>query len=86
MTFQLQAQGLNGQIAFLKAIINTGACVNLLKQGYFESLMNPNKIPLTLVTANGEKLNGGDREVELELSFKMKTKGQNEENETDVSH
>ena len=84
MTFQLQAQGRNGQSAFLKAIIDTGACVNLVKQGFFESLMTPNKNPLTLVTANGEKLNGGDREVELDLSFKMKTKCQNEGNETDV--
>ena len=46
--------------------------------------MTLNKNPLTLVTANGEKLNGGDREVELDLSFKMKTKGQDEENKTDV--
>ena len=59
-------------------------CVNLVKKGIFYTLMTPNKNPLTLVTANGERLKGGDREVELDLDFKMKIRGQKKENEFEV--
>ena len=36
---------------------------------------------LTSVTANGEKLVGGDRKVDFDLDFKMKIRGQKEENQ-----
>ena len=84
MTFQLQAQGRNGQSAFLSAIVDTGACVNLVKQGFFDALMTPNEKTLTLVTANGKKLKGGDREVELDLDFKMKIRGQAKRTSSEV--
>ena len=68
----------------MRAIVDTGACVNLVKQGFFDAPMTPNEKPLTLVTANGEKLKGGDREVELDLDFKMTIRGQAKETNSEV--
>ena len=37
-----------------------------------------------MANANGEKLKGGDREVELDLDFKMKIRGQAKETNSEV--
>ena len=50
------------------ALIDTGAEANLVRKKIIPSqFMKPARRPLVLVTANGRRMNGGDREVTLRL-------------------
>ena len=60
----------SGYAKTLRTLIDTGAEVNLIKQGvldsYFFRLADD---PVSLVTANGQYMSGGTRTVDLEISF-----------------
>ena len=68
----LRVRGPNGKDTHLTALVDTGACVNLIKKGCLSDQMTTSADPLKMVTANGETLQGGDQEIDLELDFRLK--------------
>jgi hypothetical protein len=65
---RVQARGPDGQTHFINALIDTGAEVNLVRRGMLPSTyLLPAPKPLSLVTASGAKMEGGEREATLGL-------------------
>jgi len=61
---------INGENKVVKALIDTGAQINVVKRGLFpENVMKPAKKPLMLTLADGQAFWGGDREVTARLTF-----------------
>ena len=69
MVFHLQVKGKDGQPFWVTALVDTGTQASLIRTGLAGDLVKPSKRPLRLVTANGEVLGGGDKEVELLIHF-----------------
>ena len=69
LLLSLRIRGPNGKDTYLTAVVDTGACVNLIKKSYLSNYMTQNADPFTMVTANGEKLQGGDQEINLEVKI-----------------
>ena len=60
----------DGKTRQLLALVDTGAQVNLFRIGLFASEeVVPAKCPIGLVTVDGTRLNGGDRQISLTLGF-----------------
>ena len=53
-------RGPNGKDTYLTAAVDTGACVNLIKNGCLSDQMTQSADPFLMVTAKGETLQGGD--------------------------
>jgi len=54
----------------LKALIDTGAQINVVRRGLFsENDMRPAKHPLRLTLADGQPFWGGDREIQTRVTF-----------------
>jgi hypothetical protein len=62
----------NGQKRFLRMLVDTGAQVNIIRKGLIgpENFENAKK-PLTLITANGQVMDGGRRVVSMKLKFRQ---------------
>ena len=69
MVFHLQVKGKDGQPFWVRALVDTGAQSSLIRTWLARDLVKPSKRSLRLVTANGEVLGGGDKEVELKIHF-----------------
>ena len=68
----LDAQSPEREIRQIKALIDTGAEANLVRQGLFSrNLFVPARNPVRLVAANGQRLGGGEYTIDLELGFNM---------------
>ena len=66
----------NGQERELKILIDTGAQANLIRTGLVSNLlMTPAPEPISLRTANGQKMEGGSRNVNLTLGFRRVVHG-----------
>ena len=66
-----------GEGRVLNALIDTGAQVNLIRTGLLEPrLLQRAKSPVRLVTANNQVLQGGDKTVSLEVTFRQKYAGE----------
>ena len=60
----------NGERVGLNTLIDTGCEVNLVRKGLISpQYFTPSVSQVRLVTANGEPLGGGDRQVMLRLFF-----------------
>jgi hypothetical protein len=67
----------DGQEKDLKILVDTGAQANLVRKGVIPDwLMSQASCPLNLRTANGQRLDGGDRNVELSLGFQQVVRGE----------
>jgi site-specific DNA-cytosine methylase len=59
-----------GETKQLLALVDTGAQVNLYRTGLFDECQTkPAKKPLSLVTVDGTRLSGGQREIWLQVEF-----------------
>ena len=66
----------NGDQQILKALIDTGAETNLVRQGVLPGhLFHSAPNPLKLVSAGGQRLEGGERLIELALEFNAEKNG-----------
>ena len=70
LTLLLKVTSLGGRQKFIRALVDTGAQVNLIRNGLF----SPNEFqransPLTLVAANGQVLEGGKCTIDLCMKF-----------------
>lgn len=64
----VRAKGSDGPWTILAALVDTGAEVNLIRKGAVSAhLFRPAERPLTLLTADGSRMDGGQREVTLRL-------------------
>ena len=77
LVVRVQATTTNGQSRHLKLLVDTGAEANLIRPDLFILEMQPTKAPLSLVAANGQKLSGGGKEIDLEL--RMNIQGMSEQ-------
>ena len=60
LLMKLEVGKMNGGVQVIKMLIDTGAQVNLVRKGLVEDhLMYAARNPLTLATANGQRLEGG---------------------------
>ena len=64
-------RGSDGISFWARALVDTGAQVNLLGRGLRDHLMVPSKEPLQLVTADGRRVGGGDIGLSLTMFFKV---------------
>ena len=79
MMFTKQARHPQGDPMILKVLIDSGAEANLVRYDLFpKSTLKPSPAPLTLVTANGELMGGGRKEITLTLQLLKSTPGQGE--------
>ena len=70
LLLRVNARTLDGERKQLLALVDTGAQVNLYRYGLFEdNQTRPASKPLSLVTVDGTKLSGGQREVWLNIEF-----------------
>ena len=69
MVFRLQVKGKDGNPSWVRALVDTGTQASPILTRLARDLAKPSKRPLRLVTANGEVLGGGDKEVELMIHF-----------------
>ena len=61
-----------GHVNVVKALIDTGAEVNIIKRGIFEPLcFQPARKRLSLVTADGTVMEGGKQEVQVEIRLRL---------------
>ena len=68
-----------GQTKKIKALIDTGAQANLLREDLFPSeIWKSSKNPLALTTVNGEILSGGRREVQTKINFHVEPEEKSE--------
>ena len=66
----------NGEERILRVLVDTGAQANLVRTGLMpDCIMREAKEKLNLRTANGQKLAGGEREVDLSLGFRQVIQG-----------
>ena len=72
----LKVRTTQGVVKTLKALIDTGAEANLIRQGVldFSHFENAHE-PIQLVTANGQRLMGGVRTISLEIEFNPNENG-----------
>ena len=69
---KLEAEMVNGERQAIRVLIDTGAQANLIRRGLLEEhLMYAARTPLTLTTANGQRLEGGGRVTNLGLKFRQ---------------
>ena len=62
-----------GETRVLSILVDTGAQVNLVKQGSFgEEAFVPAKRPVDLVSVSGDKVEGGQKAVPLSVAFLAK--------------
>ena len=65
----MRAKYPQGEPMNLKSLIDSGAEANLVRRDLFpKSVLKPTPNPLTLVTANGEQMDGGRKEVTFFLA------------------
>ena len=70
----MQARHPQGDPMILKVLIDSGAEANLVRYDLFpKSTLKPSPSPLTLVTANGELMGGGRKEITLTLQLLYST-------------
>ena len=72
MVFYLQVKGKDWQPFWVKAMVDTGAQASPIRTGLARDLVKPSKRPWRLVTAKGEVLGGGDKEVQLLIHFRRR--------------
>ena len=73
----LGATHAGGVCRTLTALIDTGAQVNLVRRGLFShALFGPSSNPRTLITASGERMEGGQLEVQLTMHLRVRGTGQ----------
>ena len=66
----------NGHSQILRALIDTSAEANLIRQGVLERhFFQPADDPIELIAANDQKLSGGTRTVMLDLFFTLMENG-----------
>ena len=70
LTLLLKVTSPGGRQKFIRALVDTGAQVNLVRNGLFscDEFQRANS-PLTLVAANGQVLEGGKSTIELRMKF-----------------
>ena len=74
LLLDVRARGSDGRKLVLRVLVDTGAEANLVRKGLVTpELLKPAKTPLTLVTADGSRMEGGSREVTLQLCFASTT-------------
>ena len=67
----------DGDETRLKILIDTGAQVNLVRKGLISDwLLKPASEKLSLRTANGQVMEGGDKQVEISLGFRQVFRGE----------
>ena len=72
LLMKLEAEMVNGEVQIIKVLIDTGAQANLIRKGLVDDhLMYAARKPLTLATANGQRLEGGARITRLGLKFRQ---------------
>ena len=72
----LKVRTTQGVVKTLKALIDTGAEANLIRQGVLDfSHFENAQEPIQLVTANGQRLMGGVRTISLEIEFNPNENG-----------
>ena len=75
-----------GQTKKIKALIDTGAQANLLREDLFPSeIWKSSKNPLALTTVNGEILSGGRREVQTKINFHVEPEEKSEKNASNTT-
>jgi len=76
LIMRIPAEMPNGESKILKVLIDTGAEANLIKIGLIpDHLFHSAKKVLHLITASGQSLAGGERTVDLGLSFVKEEEG-----------
>ena len=68
----------DGTVKKLKVLVDTGAEANLIKKGIMPmTMLYKSANPLTLVAANGGKIDGGERCCKLNFYFRQEVDGEN---------
>lgn len=76
LVMELPAVLPNGEVRNLKVLIDTGAQANLVRKGLISShLFYGAPRILRLVAANGQRIEGGDRVVDVHLQFCCEKEG-----------
>ena len=75
MKFRLRVRGSDGIPVWMSAIVDTGAETSLIKRGFMMDLMKTSSEPLRLVTATGDSIQGGDKEITLKMDFQTRKMG-----------
>ena len=71
LLLQVQARAADGDLYPLRVLVDTGAQANLVRRGVLpERLFAPAERPLSLSTACGQAMEGGQREVQLHIGLK----------------
>jgi hypothetical protein len=74
LLLRLDATTKGGEKKQLLALVDTGAQVNLFRSGLFHACDTTKaQNPISLVTVDGTRLGGGDKEIELVLTFLAST-------------
>ncbi len=73
LTIWAKATGPNGEEFLLETLVDTGAEANLVRRGLLSEMMTTSLRQLTLVTADGTRMEGGTKEVTLHLCFATST-------------
>jgi len=69
LLLEVTAEHPSGRTVTMHVLVDTGAEANLIRKGLMPDLMVPSTRPLALYTADGSRMDGGRREVNLALVF-----------------
>ena len=74
LTMLLRVTMPSGKQRIIKALVDTGAQVNLIQKGLLdEEEFSAAETPLNLIAANGQVLEGGKKVVKLEIKMHQKS-------------